>query len=37
MNTIHELQTLVGEVNAANGWHEGTVTRHAEELEMRAG
>ena len=26
MNTIYELQTLVGEVNRANGWHEGTVT-----------
>ena len=26
MNTIHGWQALVGEVNAANGWHEGTAT-----------
>ena len=26
MNTIRHLQSTVGEVNRANGWHEGTVT-----------
>ena len=25
MNTIRHLQSTVGEVNRANGWHEGTV------------